>query len=375
MLYLTFNDAPSGIYAGQVIDVCRFVNAHTPHQLRLVAFVSLRGFSESRRKIKQQLPNAIVVPMLPKARNWKLNGWTFRMICRLTGEKSCIARGPFATALALRARNKGIINQVVFDGRGAYIAELQEYNVIPDKTVKQQIPAIERDCVLQSNKRLAVSAALVDYWREKFNYTSTAHQVIPCTLNSNTRFIPITAKAIAEARASLDIPVDACVVVYSGSTAGWQSLDDFANRMLPLMQADEKLQLLLLVKNLPGTFVPLKHFPKRVHQRWLAPEKVGTALTAADWGWMLREDTITNRVASPVKFAEYLAAGLQVIISEHLGDTTAFVRQHQCGVIVEGDSLPVIESVKPEIRVKMQELAQLHFTKETYIAAYSDLLS
>ena len=375
MLYLTFNDAPSGIYAGQVIDVCRFVNKHTPAKLRLVAFVSLRGFGEARQKIKSKLPDAIVLPMVPKAKNWKLNGFAFRLVCRFTGQTECIARGPFATALALRARKKGVLKKVIFDGRGAYVAELQEYNVIPDEAVKREIPAIERDCVLHSDKRLAVSEALVNYWSEKFGYTGQAHRVIPCTLNSSTTFTPITERAVTEARASLGIPADACVVVYSGSAAGWQSLDDFGTRMLPLLEADEKLHLLLLIKTVPGTFAPLKAFPKRVHQRWLAPEEVGSALTAADWGWMLREDTVTNRVASPVKFAEYLAAGLQVIISDHLGDTTAFVQKHNCGIVAGNTPLPAPAQLQIEARKNMQELARLHFTKETYIAAYTDLLA
>ncbi|MGL5889170.1 MAG: hypothetical protein ACRC3B_04760, partial [Bacteroidia bacterium] len=316
-----------------------------------------------------------VLPMVPKAKNWKLNGFAFRLVCRFTGQKACIARGPFATALALRARKKGVLSKVVFDARGAYIAELQEYNVIPDEAVKREIPAIERDCVLQSDKRLAVSEALVNYWREKFDYTGNAHRVIPCTLNSSTTFAPITETAVAEARTKLDIPADACVIVYSGSAAGWQSLDDFGARMLPLLEADEKLHLLLLIKNMPGTFEPLKVFPKRVHQRWLAPEEVGNALTAADWGWMLREDSVTNRVASPVKFAEYLAAGLQVIISDNLGDTTEFVRKHHCGIAAGNETLPAPAPLHIETRKNMQELARLHFTKETYIAAYTDLLA
>lgn len=373
-LFLTFNDAPSGIYAGQVIDVCRYVNAHTPAKLRLVAFLSVRGFWAARKKIKAQLPDALVLPMVPKAKNWKLNGFTFNLVCRFTGAKACMARGPFATALALRAREKGILNQVVFDGRGAYIAELTEYNVIPDEAVKREIAAIERRCVLESNRQLAVSEALVDYWRETFGYNARTHRVIPCTLNSNTVFTPVTEESVQQARQKLGIPADAAVVVYSGSVAGWQSLDDFGSRMLPLMQQNEKLHLLLLVKQLPENFAPLAQYAARIHRHWLAPEEVGTALAAADLGWMLREDSVTNRVASPVKFAEYLAAGLHVIISGNLGDTTAFVAQHGCGVVCTTNQFPAPQRLSLAQRQNAQQLAKTYFLKTRFAEAYADLL-
>jgi hypothetical protein len=374
-LFLTFNDAPSGIYAGQVIDVCRYVNAHTPVKLRLVAFISLRGFMAARKKIKAQLPDALVLPMLPKAKNWKLNRFAFNLVCRITGARQCMARGPFATALALRVREKGLLQQVVFDARGAYIAELTEYNVIPDEAVKREIAEVERRCVLESNRQLAVSEALVHYWRDTFGYNGNTHRVIPCTLNSNTVFTPVSEEAVLLARQKLGIPADATVLVYSGSVAGWQSLDDFGQRMLPLMQQNEKLHLLLLIKQLPEHFAPQAEYATRIHRHWLSPEEVGTALAAADLGWMLREDAITNRVASPVKFAEYLAAGLHVLISDNLGDTTAFVQQHGCGIVWDGKIIPAPQPLSLAQRQKAQQLAQKYFLKARFTEAYADLLN
>ncbi len=48
------------------------------------------------------------------------------------------------------------------------------------------------------------------------------------------------------------------------------------------------------------------------------PEVVPDWLAAADYGLLLRDGSVVNRVASPVKFAEYLAAGVPVMISESL---------------------------------------------------------
>jgi glycosyltransferase involved in cell wall biosynthesis len=69
------------------------------------------------------------------------------------------------------------------------------------------------------------------------------------------------------------------------------------------------------------------------------PQEVPRYLAASDVGLLLRDDSIVNRVASPVKFGEYLAAGLPVIITEGLGDYSDAVRTHALGSVISlGDS-------------------------------------
>jgi glycosyltransferase involved in cell wall biosynthesis len=65
------------------------------------------------------------------------------------------------------------------------------------------------------------------------------------------------------------------------------------------------------------------------------PADVPRHLAAADAGLLLRASNVTNRVASPVKFGEYLAAGVPVIVSEGVGDYSAAVRRCGLGEVVE----------------------------------------
>ena len=50
MICITFNDPPSGIYAGQVIDVCRLVQDEMKQEVTLLAFISVRGFKTNKQK-------------------------------------------------------------------------------------------------------------------------------------------------------------------------------------------------------------------------------------------------------------------------------------------------------------------------------------
>ena len=114
IIYLTYNDQPSGVYWSQVTDVVDHLNELGPDRVRLVALVSLRGYVRSFREIRARMPHAIVLPMVPRAHNWRSNWIWLSFLCRLLRPSGIIGRGIFASALALRMRNKGLVAQVCF---------------------------------------------------------------------------------------------------------------------------------------------------------------------------------------------------------------------------------------------------------------------
>ncbi|MGL4596190.1 MAG: hypothetical protein ACRCYO_01605 [Bacteroidia bacterium] len=371
-VYLTFNDAPTGIYFGQVTDVCRFWREELHAEMRLIAFVSLRGFFETRKKIKQADASAFVLPMFPKTKHWKKNAFLLRFFLSRVNPETIVARGPFATGLALKFQKK---YKVCFDGRGAYTAELNEYNVVPDETIKREISNIEKEAVLKSNFRLAVSTKLVDYWREKFQYTENKHVVIPCTINANAfnQLMPVEKRKVL--RAAMGWNETDIVLVYSGSTAGWQNLEELDHWLYDVLQKNTHIKLLLLTKNIPET-LKLKSLINQVQQRWLSPNEVGETLQICDYGWLVREATVTNQVASPVKFAEYLACGLPVLVSDQLGDYPDFVSKYKAGhVLKELVNTEVLIPLTNETRLRMYQLAQTHFTKPAFANEYRNIQS
>ncbi len=362
VLYLTYNDYPSGIYSGQVIDVCRFWKEELNADVSLVAFISIRGFKTNKQKIIQQFPNAYVLPMFPKAANWKLNRFLLRWYIEKIDPHVIVARGPFATLLALNVR-KG--KKVCFDARGAYTAEIREYNVIPDEKIKTEIEELEKQAVLNSDFRLAVSEHLVEYWRRTFRYTSANHVVIPCTLNS---------KSFSESNELHTEITDTVTLVYSGGAADWQSFAALDTAMYKLLAAQKNLDVILLAKDLPAEMKIIKDFSNRVKNFWLKPDEVKNVLESCDYGWLVREKSVTNAVASPVKFAEYLASGLKVIISEELGDYSEFVKQNDAGIIYSAADNRSLEKVTQQEKERMMLLAKKQFMKQNYISHYKKLL-
>lgn len=370
MIYLTYNDQPSGIYNSQVIDVVKYLNSiQNSEKVKLVALISIRSFFKNKKLIKQRLPESKVLPMVPKPGLWRLNYFILALF--LSKNKIIMARGPFATSLALRLKKAGKTQNVIFDARGAYKAELNEYDVVQNETIKKEIVEIEKDVVLNSDFRLAISSALVNYWKKEFNYNLDKHIVVPCTLSAdfNSEFPSI--EKIKSIKKEIGFSDSDVVIVYSGSSAGWQSFSLVENMLTTIFEKNANLKLLWLTNHLNENSDFVKQFKNRIKTAWVKPQEVKNYLLAGDYGLLFRENSVTNQVASPVKFAEYLTCGLSVIISENLGDYSEFVKKNNCGIV--GD-VSVLENISYETKLQNHKLATQHLTKENYKTEYLKLL-
>jgi len=366
LLYLTYNDQPSGVYWSQVTDVVEHLNTLGVSKVRLVALVSGRDYLNTRRKIKAHSPSAWVIPMVPQMKRWRSNTAILAWVCRLLRPSGIICRGPFATWMALRMRERGLAKRVCFDGRGAYAAEWEEYRIIDDDTLIAQFRPLENEAVNASDFRIAVSQALVDHWRERYGYTGEAHALIPCTLGKDVEHAaPVFGDRLDEA----------VRLVYSGSTAGWQSFDLLKPLLTRLLDQQPKVQVLFLSKRDANNSALEAAYPGRVAVKWLDHAQVAEALAGCDFGIMVREKTITNRVASPTKFAEYLSSGLRVITNAGLGDFSAMVAAHHLGLVVEeGQPLPELRQVSHEDRQRLRAFALAQFTKQAFGDQYRALV-
>ena len=319
------------------------------------------------------MPDAIVLPMLPKATYWKINTITLFFYCLFTRQKGVMARNVIATNMALQLRKWGVIKKVCFDARGAIAAEWKEYELQVPEQWKKAIDAMEEQAVMQADFRLAVTNELVNYWARNYKYNSKLHVVIPCTINSAFVLKSNSAEAIQNKKSELELNENDIVFAYSGSTAGWQSFQTLELFITPLLSADKHFKLIFLAQQEKSIDSLKEKFPQQVLQKWVPHNEVTAILAACDYGILIRENTVTNQVASPTKFAEYLASGLPVIISPNLGDYSAFVETHHCGIKFNGE-MPVIGKPDSATKTSMKQLALQNFTKESYRENYKYLL-
>ncbi len=361
MIFLTFNDSPSGIFKSQVIEVCELFDGLIDSPVLLISFIPRQNYLFNRKKIQSWRSGSLVIPIIPGLRFWRVSLLVFWTINQFLGRNKIIARGSMACSIALKSRRRD--QKVVYDARGAVKAEIDEFGVFQGALANEVIE-MEKESVKASDFRISVSKALVDYWSEVYNYTSNQHAIIPCWSKA------FDGRPIDHAF----FKTSQSILVYSGSTSPWQSfplLIEFISKVLKetdckvLMMCKENDQLMTLESN----------YPDRVLRIFVEEENVHSYLKACDFGLLLRNQNLTNRVASPVKFSEYLACGLKVLITPNLGDYSELVRISNVGdVLHDIDILPLLEKPSFQQKQKSIDLAKNLLSSDAFLDAYNSIV-
>lgn len=376
MVYLSLGDRYSGVMASQVLDVAAFLRQELGERVIVIAFISIRQFFQQRRLIKRDNTDVWVFPMAPGLHRWRLNRWLMGLVIRLSGEKKAFCRGVISTNLALTLREAGVLDQVIYDGRGATKAEWEEYEVVNHSQLKKEIGDLEQRAIQETDWRLAVSEALVTHWRTDFGYDQEAHCVIPCTVNQMFLADLPSKNHRLEMRTSYGFSEESIVLIYSGSSAGWQSFSWMDTWLANMMQENSRIVILFLAKVDLESLASYQQFPNRVKKDWLSHADVPKVLAMGDYGLLIREESVTNQVASPTKFAEYLCCGLQVLISPHIGDYSDLVESTELGHVIDKETTDSL-LLSPTDEAKKQQLHQLgssQFSKENYKSEYKQII-
>lgn len=376
MIYLTWSTGYSGVFASQVIDVLYNFNSIGPCDIKLVCFVPYHGFFKTRKAILNNYENSIVIPMIPSRNRW----WALYtpLLCAvsfLCGETKIMARGVIACNLALLLKKKGLIKWICYDGRGAEKAEWNEYNIVNDNFLEKKISQLENDAVNKSDFRLGVSHKLIEYWRRDFDYCSFKHVVIPCTVNKIFFKEALSSSVILMRRQELGFDKEDVVIAFSGGIDHWQSFSELDLLLKKLFSLSLKVKILFL-SNLDLERLTAYHlYKERFSQKWVSPAEVPKYLSICDYGLLYRHNSVTNQVASPTKFAEYLSCGLQVIISSDVGDYSSLVAQENLGIVVSdiNQSLQLSKAYLDD-KERISNYGSMNFTKEAYKVQYKQIL-
>ena len=194
---------------------------------------------------------------------------------------------------------------------------------------------IERMNACTLGRRVAVSREMLGFLDRQYGPSGQQDLVLPCLYDAD-RFSPPGDRTHARRRLGFG---DRVVFVYLGIGAPWQcpaetvALFREIRRRLPaaylwILTPDHDRFSRLLAGVAPEDF--------RIEYR--PHHQLAERLPAADFGFLLRKRGLINRVASPVKFPEYLASGLPVVIGPEVGDYTALVNDHRVGTVVDPEA-------------------------------------
>lgn len=234
-------------------------------------------------------------------------------------------RGENAAEWALTLKAHYPADKVVLDVRGYWPAELL-YNKGIDDPAKAT--GADRDAFDKAFASLSHTIAHVDgvttisrqlrALLQKDMNAPTGTAVVPCCVGSIA-----TGSKRQVLRKDWGIADDETVIVYSGTTAAYQHLHDLTIPFMKVMAAQNpKVRLAFLsseLEKIKKLLIDADAYNERVILKSMPQQDVADALTACDIGILVRKPTLVNQVANPVKIAEYMAAGLPLIIERGVG--------------------------------------------------------
>jgi glycosyltransferase involved in cell wall biosynthesis len=353
--YFFFNEPLNGVIKSQVIDRIKD-QKEKGKPTSILAILHPRYYLNNRKRILLDIPDAIVLPSLGKLKHWKANRLWFLLLKHKLKDKKIICRGPIATNLALTLDK---LTHITYDGRGAVVAEQAEYGVYDGSGIEEELFELEKNAVLRSHKQLAVSSKLVEYWRETFNYNQQDYSLTPCVVTPSQK--SADEELPSDLKEFFKLNNKRIKLVFSGGNGKWQQIEETCELIQNLIETNDACGLFLCPPH-PSIEALKNCFPDFVFQTTLPPSSVHSALLQCDYGIILRENNITNRVASPIKIAEYLHAGLKVILSPNIGDYSDLLIQSGYGIIVKNPYEVQISKISAKERLNVQDFAIKYLT-------------
>ncbi|MBW2961526.1 hypothetical protein [Mesonia aestuariivivens] len=168
---------------------------------------------------------------------------------------------------------------------------------------------LERFVLKASYVNFFVSDAMRMHFIKKYSYNKNNFIIMPCfngILKSKKDFI--NKKKLKDK------------FVYIGSLAKWQCVDDLLLLFKEIKKNKPNAELTILTGEQEKAKNLCKKYNVNATVDYVSLDKIASKLLEFNYGFLLREDHIVNRVATPTKMSTYLASGVIPIYSDVIED-------------------------------------------------------
>ena len=380
LAYLTLDHLDDEVVKAQSIPWLRMLL-----ESRLVAEVSLYGAVKGER---QTFRSAIGNSSIHVVTAWNRGVWSPRtwmnflvlgLAARRSGARILVGRGPFSLLLlAAIRRGRG---RLVLDARGLLAEEFALQGKFAAGGLRQRMFRwVERAACRKADVVICVSRRLATFLRRMSRTDGGRFKVVPCCASPEILAEMITPDP--DLRARLGLAADAFVIGYVGSLSAWNRVDLMLDLFRTFYEVEKTSRFLVLTTDVDRVRRALENqaeLHSSVVVRTVPHTEMKRYLGLADIGLLLRDRHRVNRVASPVKFAEYLACGVPVLISPGVGDYSEMVASSQVGFVhsnppAVGQIISAVRADREGFRRRCRELAVRQFDRAAYLLAYREVL-
>ena len=250
--------------------------------------------------------------------------------------EAVILSGNLVLPLAKVVKKKFPEVNLIIDVHGA-IEELVEFrgNGLLKNTIRltlfRVLKAIEKKYMRYADGIFAVSIALQNYLVKEYGLQNKQFFIVPCAQGCQELDREEKLSNRRKYREKYGVGDDEKLFIYSGGLSPWQCIEDSVRLFRMVQQQDNKVKLLLLTGNVEAI---RKYEGENVMVDSLPFNLVNEVICAGDYAFMLRDDFITNNVAYPNKFIEYVASGMKVLTTPYVHDVAEQVANSDIGYII-----------------------------------------
>jgi glycosyltransferase involved in cell wall biosynthesis len=246
-------------------------------------------------------------------------------------------RSYFPTAIGDLLQHTAPRAKLLFDCRGMLADEYVDCGYwTRDRPEYYLVKSYERRLFDRSHGIVVLTHALRDWLSERAWLPTSAHiEAIPCCVDTERfRFTP---ERRAEARQRLGLDAETCIV-YSGSLGSWYLEQDMARFVGAAYARDPSVVFCAFspssTDNLRELTVAAGVPADRIRTMRVAPKDMPTMLAAGDIGLSFIQSCFSKKGSSPTKVAEYLAAGLTVVVNGDIGDQRDLAQDDDACVVL-----------------------------------------
>jgi glycosyltransferase involved in cell wall biosynthesis len=265
--------------------------------------------------------------------------------------------------------------KLIYDNRGVFIEEQIYLEQWKRGGVKEKIfKTLEKQVLKKSDHIVVVSKVFRDLLiRDHPKLKNLSDKV--SVINNKT----LIKDKIEEEDLTRRKTLNKIVGIYSGSSAKWQNINEIFSFAQKCSSEIKNFRFKVLTyesekfKKLIANFGELSQASEISE---VSPDDVFENLLSVNFGLLLRENNIVNNVSSPLKFAEYLSAGLPVVVSEGVGDTGEIIKRYNVGVIViNNDYETAVKELRellndPDIYLRCRDVSMQEYNMEDSLSSY-----
>lgn len=181
-----------------------------------------------------------------------------------------------------------------------------------------------------------VSNKLKDYLIKEYKVGDKEFIIAPCSVNQKEIDEDKYIENRSFYRAKYNIGDNEKLLIYSGGTSPWQCINETIKIYRNIRsKIGSSIRLLILTPNID--YIKSLSLESEILVDSLAFSEVTKVLCAGDFGMLIRQNKITNNVAYPNKFLEYVSSGLSVITTPYISDVAKQTNDFNVGFIINGE--------------------------------------